>query len=219
MTEHDEWVWSEERARATRILAAHNLRPDDEQAILNVFQDKPWTVREHVDQLAADIDAGQTIRYPWSVLRQRLTRDLPDIRITGAHQREQRIRNSETWLHNAGLYLDREEAMLDILFGANAPLHPYAQAVIVADEDNNPTREYQLTGDTTLAQRFIDLWHSERTRGQQAETATLAYQTKPWIHWHERKQLAAAVNLHELIAKHQPQPEPVAASDNDDIPF
>jgi hypothetical protein len=143
--------WPTVREQTIRRFAGDLPLAETEDAIVAVFEQQPLAVLRAIDEVAEQVVAGK-VRSGWAVLRKRLegaTEPRSDI-VVEADEREARVAAAEAWLRHAGLHFDREQEVVEELFGERGRLHPY--------ED-----------DELLRERILRLWREQRPRGVQVE--------------------------------------------------
>lgn len=178
MTEFD---WQQIRDDAIAIFA-DAPSAQLEQELVEHFTERPSHTAQVIARIGKQVQAGK-VRSGWAVVRKELnSAPGPNIRATDEAERERRIRNAETWIRNAGLYLDRQQDLEDELFGDRGTLRDYAK-------------------DDTLRARMVDYWRTHRPRGEQAEQDAEAWMAKCA---NDRKILLEQ-------RKPKPEPEPVTA--------
>lgn len=159
MTEHS---WSDLYDKATRAFC-NTPRPQDEQAILDVFMTNPTLVARQVDEIGKAVHDGK-VTYGWSALASRLAKgQTSDIRVDDRSERDKLIRGVERWIGNAGYHFDREEEIEAELFGDVGRLREWGQYVPAT-----PTTPAVFTGDQVLRERLLGQWREVKARGVKA---------------------------------------------------
>lgn len=163
-------TWSAIRADTVDRFHGQTPRPDDEAAIIDLFEIHPQLVTRAIDEMVVALNDGK-VRYPWSALKARLERGtnaVRDVTVDTRGEKAKRIKAAEQWIHNAGLHYDLERHVTAELFG---------------DElGGGMLRDY--ANDQALRTRLIALWKHEReTRGIPAEQAAQTYADKCRDSW------------------------------------
>jgi hypothetical protein len=145
VTEHD---WATIRTLGIRKLG-ETLGPKLEDDLVKAFKENPTHVEQVIRTVIAEREAGATIG--WAVIRHRIQKQPEPITASDTKERDLRIRQSEAWIRNAGLYIDLQRELISELFDEGGQLHPWRTP--------------------QLEQRMTALWENERPRGQAAEQA------------------------------------------------
>ena len=159
-----ELAWSATRADTIDRFQGQTPRPEDEAAIIDIFETHPQLVLRAIDETAAALDNGK-ITWAWAVLASRLTRGTTALREATAntsHDRQRQIQNAKTWIDNAGIHYDQEEATQGELFG----------------DDYSRGRLDTYRHDQKLQAELLDYWKTQRPRGEQAEQDFEAWNAK-----------------------------------------
>jgi len=143
-----EYVWTE--LRAVAIERFRNV-PDAtlEQRVIDVFREHPALVQEAIEHVARRFESGQ-VRSPWIVLAKHVSeamRPLEEVTATDERERAKQIARAEAWIRVAGQHFDREEEILEELFGEFGRLKTWAE-------------------DGPLKVRMIALWGEVRPKGE-----------------------------------------------------
>ena len=147
MTEHH---WDPLRTRAIRQLGESPNAPT-EQDIIEAFKENPRHVTAVIEAVTAERASGVVLRSAWAVIRYRTkTNPTEDVVATDQSEKTLRVKQAEAFIRNAGVYLERENELLDEFFG-----------------DLGSLRDWKDQG---LEERMAALWHEQRPRGEQAET-------------------------------------------------
>jgi hypothetical protein len=136
-----------------------------ETDLINAFRKHPARFVAEMERLGSQILAGADIRSGWGILRKRMQDQPDDITATDSGQLEKKILNARRWIHNAGLYLDRESDVLDELF----PEHGSGF------DSSGGLRAFDTP---SLRAEMIEAWKQERPRDQRAEKASADYMAK-----------------------------------------
>lgn len=194
--------WPNLRTHAIEHFNGQTPGPQLEQDIIDIFEQHPQTVAAAIDRIAARFHAG-TITSPWGVLRADLQRATaaPDVTATDSADRDKRVNRAEQWIRATGIHYDRPSEIEHELFG-DARIHPTidprtGEAIVSA----TPGPLAPWAHDLTLRQRLLQLWETERPRGQQAETDHQARADR-WV----REQAAAHPRPNHQTPSHQPAP-------------
>jgi len=151
MTESYEWT----AARDDAVARFNGELPhaETEAAIIEVFEQRPVVVLRAIQEVGESVSRGQA-RSGWAVLKARLQGALEPLReaTVEGNDRELAVRKAGRWLANAGLYCDREEEVVDALYGLGdeAYLAPFS-------------------GDEKLREDLLILWREHRLVGSQVE--------------------------------------------------
>lgn len=159
-----EYVWNELRdAFAERVADAPSAVL--EQRVLDIFERHPGLVSDALALIADRYEQG-IVRSGWPVLlkhveeaasaAERSAVPVSDDRDAAA-KRAKAIKRAQQSMRGAGLYYDREAEVVEELFDVGGIL-----------------RDYQ--GDMQLVDEMLDVWRSERGRGERAERLSLDYQ-------------------------------------------
>jgi len=163
-----EYPWTEIRLRAIELFHS-GPSAALEQRVLDVFRDHPALVVEAVEHVGRRFESGQ-VRSPWVILAKHVEeamRPLEDVTATDERDRDKAISRAEQWVRSAGQHFDRDEEILEELFGEFGRLKTWRE-------------------DDPLKVRMVALWGEVRPRGEaideQAEErakARIALQAKP----------------------------------------
>jgi hypothetical protein len=178
--------WSTIRADAVETFRGQTPRPDDEAAIIDIFETQPQLVQHELDQVARSLADGK-ITYPWSALRARLERRTTALReatVDVTTDRARRIRNAEQWLENAGLHYDLEHHVAGELFGDP----DLGTSGLLSDYAN----------DDELRDRMLAKWRELRPRGEQAEHDHETYMQRQVEQSRRRRELELAAKRKTL---------------------
>lgn len=140
-------VWSEVRSQSIERFRGQTPRAQDEEIILEVFERAPVIVLQAIDEIAV-----ADVKWCWSALAARLMRGSGgrDVSVDVGPSREKLIASAEQFIRNAGLHFDREEELVDELFGDRGRLRMWA-------------------GDSVLVERMSALWRQHRPDGERVE--------------------------------------------------
>lgn len=144
------YVWSDVRSRA---IAAFEEFPhgSTEDRIIAVFEREPTLVMRTIEVMAERKRAG-TVKSAWAVLRTELDRleSVQDVVATDEGQRTRAVARAEEWVRHAGVHYDREDEILEELFGDHGRLR-------------------SLASDERTRERMVALWRKVRPQGEQAD--------------------------------------------------
>jgi hypothetical protein len=145
------YVWSDVRERASRRFGGQLPHGEVEAAIVAVFEGQPQHVLDAIDHVAQLFEQGR-VRSPWALVRSHLERaeEAGRVAASGKVERAQRIVQAEEWIRHAGLHFDREDEVVDELFGERGRLKAW-------------------TDDAELRDRLLDLWRERRPSGERVE--------------------------------------------------
>lgn len=146
-----EYVWSRERDRAIELYG-DTPGASLEERIISVFERKPALVSSAIDHVADRFKRG-LIHTPWVILMKHVEESdaLRDVTVTDSSEREAKIARAEKWIRAAGVHYDRENEVIDELFGDHGMLRTWKS-------------------DEMLRARLAALWREQRPRGEQTET-------------------------------------------------
>lgn len=160
-----EYVWSTVRNQITAMFAGQLPRAEDEQTIIDLFELLPQTVIHAATELEEAVRTGR-VRWGWSALRARLERGTVPQReaiVDPAGEREKKLRAAERWLTNAGAHHDREDELVDALFGELGMLRDYAATRPNEAPDGKLLNGWHLvSGDQGLVARMLSRWRELR---------------------------------------------------------
>lgn len=159
-----EYRWSTTLERGIDLFG-ETPSPSTESALRAAFATRPAKIHTTIESIGAQIIAGANIRSGWAITMKRVGDNDDDITVQDTSALETKILNARRWLHNAGLYFDRESDVLDELF----PEHGggFDSSGGLRDHDTP-----QLRAEMT------DAWRQERPRGERAEQASADYMAK-----------------------------------------
>jgi hypothetical protein len=147
--------WEDIRDQASQAFG-ETPGPNLEFRLIEAFETRPHHVISTIERITSRVTAGSPIKSPWAIVGHELdnapkplTKNPSDTK-----ERDLRIRQSEAWIRNAGLYIDVERELVSELFDEGGQLHPW--------------RSDQLEA------RMVVLWENERPRGEQAERDTVS---------------------------------------------
>lgn len=152
------YAWPETRDRAVKAFNGDTPGDATELAIIAHFQDHPGRVVNLIDAIGRRVTQGQ-VRSGWAILKHELDHVPSDIVATDNAERATHLRLAELWIRHTGGYIDREEELVDALFGPQGPLREW------------PDLEVQV----------VESWTRERSRFADAEAANelrLAHQAE-----------------------------------------
>lgn len=156
MIEQLEYLWTDLRDEAVSAFGGQTPRPEDEAAIVEIFERQPALVKRAIGETAAGFQQGQ-FRWGWSVLRSRIERAVvaPREAVGRDTGRERRVVKAEQWMRTVGLHFDRPAEIRTELFDHNGILNEH-------DDDD------------ALVERMLDLWRELRTKGEKVEADAIA---------------------------------------------
>jgi hypothetical protein len=145
------YVWSELRDRALRAFAGQTPRPEDEAAIIEVFERHPMLVEHAISEVGDELARGE-IRWAWSILRSRVERGAVPAReaVPDDRTRDGRVAQARQWMHAAGIHYAQESELEDELFGERGRLHLWRN-------------------DLALVSEMLGLWRQVRPQGVRVE--------------------------------------------------
>jgi len=160
------YLWTEIRLRAVELFR-DAPSATQEQRVLDVFREHPALVVEAVEHVGRRFQTGQ-VRNPWAVLAKHVEqamRPLDDVSATDERDRERAVSRAEQWLRAAGQHFDREEEILEELFGELGRLRTW--------RDDEPLKvrmlalfgEVRARGDTIVQEASERAEHWRSTTG------------------------------------------------------
>lgn len=139
--------WTEIRDQAIELFDHDQPGARLEEAILTHFQDHPARVVDLIQAIGRRVQAGG-VRSGWAILRTELDRKPTGALVANDQtERHKAVHLSEQWLRNTGGYLDREDEIIDELFGDRGRLRHWPD----------------------LQPRILELWRELRPRFVQAD--------------------------------------------------
>ena len=212
-----EYQWEHLRTHAIRVFGDQAPSANLESDIIDVFTIHPAGVKTAIDYVANQWAQGK-VTSPWGLLRsqcQRLIDTSQNTVATDERDRHKAIQAAETWIRNAGIHIDREQEIIDYLFGhaeftppiefleqleqdtrgnPGRPMYgPLLEAAIVRTraigvEPLPDTQDGPLRHYRTIGLRnqMLELWHQERPKGELAEQQALERADK-WKATHPSK--------------------------------
>lgn len=201
------YQWPQLRAHAIEQYGGQTPGGQLEQDILDVFEQHPQTVANAIDRIATRFHAG-SVQSPWAVLRADLQRTTtsPDIHATDSTDRDKRVMRAEQWIRATGIHYDRASEVEHHLFG-DARIEPTIDprtGELITSSTPGPLAAW--ADDTQLRTRLIDLWRTERPRGEQAEADHDA-RAKRYVQQRDQ-QTAAAKAARDHLDHHQHDTRP-----------
>jgi hypothetical protein len=149
-------------------------RPEDEEAIIQAFEQNPLLVMKMIDDVANALGNGE-IKWAWSTFAARVNRSnttpAREVIADTGHSKERLILRAEQWIRNTGCHFDRESEVEDELFGDRGLLQGYP--------------------DQLLKQRMLTLWQQCRPEGERIEAETIQAANK-WKTWKQAEAKALA---------------------------
>jgi hypothetical protein len=164
-------AWADVRERALRLFRGEQLHAETEEAIVAVFEQHPQRVVETIEDVAKRVEDGRA-RSGWAVTLAELRR----VESSGARtasgkvERGQRVAQAEEWVRHAGLHFDREDEVVDELFGERGRLKTW-------------------TDEEALRAQLLRLWREQRPSGERVDANA---KRRLGEYGALRKQLAAA---------------------------
>jgi hypothetical protein len=150
-----EYLWTDVRLRAIELF--HNgPSAAFEQRVLDVFREHPALVVEAIEHVGRRFASGQ-VRSPWVILAKHVEeamRPLEDVHVSDQRDQVKAISRAEQWMRAAGKHFDREDEILDALFGDFGRLKTW--------RDDEPLR-----------QQMVKLWHEVRPEGELIEAQAI----------------------------------------------
>lgn len=143
-----EYLWTETRLRAIELFR-DGPSAVIEQRVLDVFRDHPSLVAEGIEHIGRRFEAGK-IRNPWVILAKHVeeaVRPLEDVHATDERDRVKAVARAEQWIRATGQHFDREEEVLEELFGEFGRLKTWRE-------------------DEPLKVRMLALWGEVRPKGE-----------------------------------------------------
>lgn len=211
------YQWPDLRTHAINQFGGQTPGAQLEQDIIDVFEQHPQVVAQAIDRIATRYHTG-TIQSPWAVLRADLQRRTtsPNVQATDTTDRDHAVLRAEQWIRSSGCHFDRPSEIEHELFG-DSRIHP---TVDKTGEMLTSSTDGLLTPwahDLALRQRILDLWRTERPRGEQADTAMEARASK----YRDDQQAAreakrAAITELDHAQTHYPTLPPPSPPDHDD---
>src|SRR6266536_1553319 len=151
-----EYSWAEVRERAVSAFGGGYPDAELEEELIEVFRGRPAFVVDAVEKVIAGVQAGR-VHSPWPLLRKMLERSLVDVVVSDERERELRTRQAEEWLRTAGMYVDREEEIVESLFGAYGGFGGRGQSLRA------------WAGDEALRTHLLGVWREARLVGEHLE--------------------------------------------------
>jgi hypothetical protein len=150
-----DYHWQDTYRRACQLF---KTRPnaEQEQAVLEAFQEGPRFVIEETERIGAAVESGH-VRSGWAVLYKVVTSQVADITVSDVGERTKRIKKAELWIEYAGCYFDRETELLDEVFGSRGLLRQWAK-------------------DDTLRERILAKYRELRPNAENLERESEAWQ-------------------------------------------
>lgn len=146
MTPPETLTWSEIRAQTIERFRGQTPRAEDEQTIIDTFETSPLLVLQAIDDIAT-----ADVTWHWSALAGRLKRTpIRDATVDIGPSKTKLIQNAQRWIRNTGHHIDRQEELIDELYGDRGTLRPW--------KDDQPLRT-----------RMLALWQEVRPIGEQLE--------------------------------------------------
>lgn len=197
-------TWAEERALAIEGFNGELPTATTEQELIDAFQLEPVAVIHARDQVIDDYQAGKC-RSGWAIWRKRVQAiHAPANPTVEISDRPKAIALAETWIRNAGGYVDNQAELVAHLFGPTELTPPIGyleqldedtrdrpgraiytrllQAAITETRANGPQEIAGTDGlltrfDTpSLRHRMVTLWESQRPRFAAAEADAIERQ-------------------------------------------
>lgn len=113
--------WPTTRTRAIQAFNGDTPGQTLEAAIVIHFQAEPVRVLGLIDAIGRRVSQGQ-VRSGWAVLRHELERKPPLVTASDGDAQEMAVRLAEAWIRNVGHLVDREEDLIEELFGVRGRL-------------------------------------------------------------------------------------------------
>jgi hypothetical protein len=126
-----------------------------EETILEHFNEQPQRVADLIDQIGGRVKTGK-VKSGWPILRRELERKPADSVATDTLERAKQLKLAETWIDQAGGYIDDQQELLDELFNERGRLRHWPD----------------------LKPAIVAHWLEQRPRFIQAEADSLAYQLR-----------------------------------------
>ena len=164
-------TWTELRPRIIEQFRGDLPRAETEQHVMDAFQRSPLAVLSAIDTVAESVASGKA-RSGWAVLAKHLERleSVGDVTVE-VDARQSKVAAAERWIVNVGYLIDREDELVDALFGHSGPL-----------------RDFHSDG--ALRSRLVALWERERPRGVVLEQRLAMEEAE---HRRKREELAAVL--------------------------
>lgn len=130
-----------------------------EARLIDAFRDHPSRVIAAGDEVLEAYRAGR-VKSPWAFLAKMIERlATVEVTVDDRTSDERTEKQAERWVRTVGILIDRDDELVDALFGAHGLLR------------GHPERE-------RLERKLVTLWLAERPRGERTEREAADYTAK-----------------------------------------